>query len=157
MVIEEKAKQRSVILTSPTYSLGRDHKNAIVLNSSIVSRHHALLLRIPEPESLSYHYRIVDGNIAGTPSTNGIYINGKKCVSRDLQMGDVISIGGQVKLSYLTCTLDPHELDGAAYEDLVDARGRLNASDTMGNRPIHPNADKPTWPVSPRMRPASTC
>lgn len=151
LLIEESNKQRSIILTAPTYSLGRDHRNAIVLNASIVSRQHALLLRVPEPGSLDYHYRIVDGNLAGTPSTNGIYVNGKKCVNRDLQMGDIVSIGGQVKISYLTCTLEPGDLKNYNYHDpsLIDTYGQISdPKDTLGNRPISVDSEKPTLPLT---------
>jgi pSer/pThr/pTyr-binding forkhead associated (FHA) protein len=78
-------------LESATCSIGRDEKNLIVLNSPKISRYHATLLRITTPGADSHQFRIIDGDLNGRRSRNGIEVNGNRCFSYDLQDGDVIS------------------------------------------------------------------
>jgi pSer/pThr/pTyr-binding forkhead associated (FHA) protein len=48
----------------------------------------------------SYYYRIVDGDIKGKPSANGLLINGRKLQAHDLQDEDEIVFGPQVRAIY---------------------------------------------------------
>lgn len=106
LIIEGEHDSRSVVLESATISLGRDPTNAIVLDSKAISRQHAILLRLPLPKGAGYRYRLLDGNSAGRVSTNGITINGKRCSSHDLEHGDQIIFGGQIKAHYQIVPLD---------------------------------------------------
>ncbi|MBF2006128.1 MAG: EAL domain-containing protein [Chlorogloeopsis fritschii C42_A2020_084] len=101
LVVQDLQGQRTIPLKEATYSLGRDSRNAIVLRSRLVSRQHAILLRVTLPETDQYAFRIVDGSFKGKQSTNGLFINGTKCFSHDLQHGDLIEFGNnQVKAQY---------------------------------------------------------
>jgi diguanylate cyclase (GGDEF)-like protein len=101
LVIEDQKARRIVALEQSTYSVGRESSNDIVIYDRIVSRHHATLLRIKKsPRHDSYFYRIIDGDLEGNKSTNGLIINGKHCESHNLKHGDVILLGNKAKLSY---------------------------------------------------------
>jgi len=99
LVIDDEQGRRAVALSAATYSIGRDPSNAIVIHSAAVSRQHALLLRLPHKDG-QYTYRLLDGNLEGKRSTNGISVNGRRCLSWDLKDGDQILLGDQVRLQY---------------------------------------------------------
>ncbi|MFT0789014.1 FHA domain-containing protein [Synechococcus sp. OH20] len=99
LVIDDEQGRRAVALSAATYSIGRDPGNAIVIHSTAVSRQHALLLRLPQKDG-QYTYRLLDGNIEGKRSTNGISVNGQQCLSWDLKDGDQIQLGDQVRMQY---------------------------------------------------------
>jgi pSer/pThr/pTyr-binding forkhead associated (FHA) protein len=105
LVITGVAGKQPVELDAAAYSIGRDQTNAIVLDFETVSRQHAILLRVPEPETNSYKYCLVDGNAAGKASTNGIYVNGERCSNHDLMNGDVITFGRKVQAFYLNVSM----------------------------------------------------
>ncbi|WP_299402273.1 FHA domain-containing protein [Acaryochloris sp. IP29b_bin.148] len=124
LMIEEQEGVRCILLEAPTYSLGRDKKNTIVLPASkSVSRFHAMLLRIPGATSSDYNYRIVDGDATGQLSTNGVVVNGKRNTSHTLTEGDTVMLG-DIKVSYRELTLPLSELDSARFDNL-DIRGTL--------------------------------
>ncbi|MBD2164098.1 EAL domain-containing protein [Calothrix membranacea FACHB-236] len=101
LVVKDLQGQRTIPLQDATYSLGRDSRNAIVLRSRSVSRQHAILLRVTIPETDQYGFRIIDGDFKGKKSTNGVFVNGTKCFSHNLQNGDVIAFGNnQVHAKY---------------------------------------------------------
>ncbi|MTJ51722.1 EAL domain-containing protein [Anabaena sp. UHCC 0253] len=93
LVVQDPQGQRTLPLLEATYSLGRDLRNAIVLHSRSVSRQHAILLRVTVPNTDQYSFRIIDGNFQGKRSTNGLFVNGNKCLSHNLQNGDVVAFG----------------------------------------------------------------
>ncbi|MFS8882049.1 FHA domain-containing protein [Synechococcus sp. R55.3] len=99
LVIDDEQGRRAVALSAATYSIGRDPSNAIVIHSAAVSRQHALLLRLPHKDG-QYTYRLLDGNIEGKRSTNGISVNGQRCLSWDLKDGDQILLGDRVRMQY---------------------------------------------------------
>ncbi len=100
-VIEDQKARRIVTLEEPTYSIGRESSNDIVIYDRVVSRYHATLIRIkPSPKNESYSYRILDGDLESKRSTNGLIINGQRIESHDLKHGDVIVFGSQSKASY---------------------------------------------------------
>ncbi len=93
LIVNDLKGQRTIPLKEATYSLGRDLRNAIVLRSRSVSRQHAILLRVTVPQTDQCCFRIIDGSFKGKRSTNGLFVNGTKCFSHDLQHGDVIEFG----------------------------------------------------------------
>lgn len=99
-VVQDPQGQRAIPLEGATYSIGRDPRNSIVLHSKLVSRQHAILLRVTAPESSNYIFRIVDGNLNGQRSKNGLFINGNKRQSHDLKHGDSIEFGPHVQAKY---------------------------------------------------------
>ena len=100
-VIEDQKARRIISLEEPTYSIGRESSNDIIIYDHVVSRHHATLIRIkPSPKIDSYSYRILDGDLEGNRSRNGLIINGQSTESHELKHGDVILFGSQSKASY---------------------------------------------------------
>jgi len=104
LVVQDPKGQRILTLLEATYSLGRDLRNAIVLHSRSVSRQHAILLRVTMPNSDKYGFRIIDGNFQGKRSTNGLFINGNKCLNHNLQNGDVINFDNYTQAKYYIIT-----------------------------------------------------
>ncbi|MEA5509244.1 EAL domain-containing protein [Crocosphaera sp. UHCC 0190] len=101
LVIEDQKARRIIALEEPTYTIGRESNNDIVIYERVVSRHHATLVRIkPTPRLDHYSYRILDGDLEGNRSTNGLLINGKINESHNLKHGDVVIFGPKAKASY---------------------------------------------------------
>jgi hypothetical protein len=143
LVIEHPDYEQAIHLEAVAYSVGRDKSNAIVLDVDTLSRQHAILLRVPDPKNQSYSYRLVDGNAAGKASTNGVYINGKRCATHALGDGDRITFGKKVQASYRRLRMQPQEfaqyLESIEYQSLkakhVDAKATLVMDDFTGGTP----------------------
>ncbi|NJK35949.1 MAG: FHA domain-containing protein [Oscillatoriales cyanobacterium SM2_2_1] len=91
---------RKIPLDGLKYTIGRDVDNNIQLYSRFVSRHHAILLRVPS-EHGQHSYRIIDGDLSGKPSVNGVVINHQtKVSSYDLKHGDAITLAPNVEMVY---------------------------------------------------------
>ncbi|MBE9240915.1 EAL domain-containing protein [Synechocystis salina] len=139
-VIEDQKARRIISLDEPTYSIGRESSNDIVIYDQVVSRHHATLIRIkPTPQNESYSYRILDGDLEGNRSTNGLIINGQDSESHDLQHGDVILFGSQSKASYyiVSTSLEIamfNPLEAMSFEDLSrQSLGEYTSKSTIIN------------------------
>lgn len=101
LVIEDQKARRIVALEEAAYSVGRESSNDIVIYEQVVSRRHATIVRVRlTPRLDSYSYRIIDGDLEGNRSTNGLIINGKLQESHNLKHGDVVVFGPQAKVSY---------------------------------------------------------
>ncbi|CAN1211934.1 Diguanylate cyclase/phosphodiesterase with PAS/PAC sensor(S) [Tumidithrix helvetica PCC 7403] len=100
LIIEDIQGVRKILLNSTTYSIGRNPSNGIVLYSNLVSRQHATLLRVPIPKKSLQLFRIIDGNLQGERSRNGILINGKRKLSHILAHGDEIVFSKDTKAVY---------------------------------------------------------
>ncbi|MGF1602247.1 MAG: EAL domain-containing protein [Thermosynechococcaceae cyanobacterium] len=100
LVIQDKGGERVVPLEASTYTIGRHPANSLVIKDKAISRHHALLLRIPDPQSGNFFFRIIDGNLQGQRSHNGLWINGQRYYSRDLKDQDVIAFSSKVHAVY---------------------------------------------------------
>jgi diguanylate cyclase (GGDEF)-like protein/PAS domain S-box-containing protein len=98
--IQDKQVRKILLLESSSYSIGRHAANSIVLSASEVSRHHASLIRILNPETKKYYFRIIDGDLNGKPSLNGFLINNCRCRTHDLTNGDIISFGDESIIAY---------------------------------------------------------
>ena len=99
LIIEDDKGRKEFPLEEAVYSIGRDPKSDIRLFSQFVSRRHATLVRRHHEDGSPY-YRIVDGNLKGKPSANGLLINGRKVPSHDLKNEDEIVFGPQVSAKY---------------------------------------------------------
>lgn len=116
LIIEDSKGQEEYTLDSPVYSIGRDPKCDIQLSSYFVSRHHATLVRFADDEG-NFCYRILDGNLKGKQSANGLLINGRKLQAHNLQNRDKIIFGPQVQAIYYLLerehitTVPPDEFD----------------------------------------------
>ena len=102
LLITDARGSRKLALDGLKYTIGRDVNNNIQLYSRFVSRQHAVLLRVPG-EGGRYLYRIIDGDLTGKPSVNGIITNHhmKVTSSYNLRNGDVITLAPNVELTYL--------------------------------------------------------
>jgi signal transduction histidine kinase/pSer/pThr/pTyr-binding forkhead associated (FHA) protein len=100
LLVDDLEGRRTILLDAATYSIGRDRTNSIVLHSKMVSRQHAILLRMTSPDSSNHLFRLVDGDLQGKRSTNGLLVNGRRLFSHDLKHGDNIIFGGDVKAKY---------------------------------------------------------
>jgi tetratricopeptide (TPR) repeat protein len=99
LILEDDSGRREILLDGDRYQLGRDPKSEICLRSKFVSRQHAVLIRLNHPNG-QFTYQIVDGDLDGKPSTNGLLINGQKRSAMDLQAEDVIVFGPKVRAIY---------------------------------------------------------
>ena len=100
LIIEDPSFKKTVVLEEATYSLGRHSSNDIIITAQKVSRHHATLLRRTDVKTNQYSYWILDGDLQGNRSRNGIYINGKKCLVYELKHGDTIKFSEDIQARY---------------------------------------------------------
>lgn len=100
LIIEEPSFSKTVVLEDATYSLGRHSTNDIIIAVQKVSRHHATLLRRTDVKSNKYSYWILDGDLQGNRSRNGIYVNGRKCLVHELKHGDIIKFSQDIQARY---------------------------------------------------------
>lgn len=98
--VEDRDGSRQYTLEAAKYFIGRDIANDICLNSQFASRYHALLLRVPTDVDGTYSYRILDGDLEGKPSTNGLSVNGQKIRTHHLKPGDTITFAPDAKATY---------------------------------------------------------
>lgn len=101
IAIEDNQGKRTISLEANIYSIGRSATNSIVLHSHLVSRQHAVLVRVTKHPHL---FRLIDGNLQGVRSTNGLKINGKHHFERELSHEDEIVFADDVKAWYYTTT-----------------------------------------------------
>ena len=99
LVIQDGDRRFSVILEAPMYTIGRDVLCSIRLQSSYVSRCHATFWHQQDDQGEIY-YQIVDGDGADRPSRNGLIVNSVRVQSHRLKLGDQISLGPDVHLTY---------------------------------------------------------
>ncbi|MEM8502763.1 MAG: FHA domain-containing protein [Cyanobacteria bacterium P01_D01_bin.1] len=104
LIVEDSQGRREISLDSSVYSIGRDPKCDIRLASQFVSRHHATIVQLPKDDKTLY--RIVDGNLKGKPSANGMLINGRKVQSHDLRNEDEIVFGPQARAIFYQLARD---------------------------------------------------
>ena len=104
LVIEDPSFVREIQLDAATYSIGRHSSNDLVLSCQKTSRNHATLLRKTDVKTNQCSYWILDGDLQGNRSRNGIYINGKKGLVHELHSGDVIHFSGDALIKYKTST-----------------------------------------------------
>jgi diguanylate cyclase (GGDEF)-like protein len=115
LTVEDPKGFRNFLLQNMTYSLGRSLDNLIVLRSNLVSRQHATILAVNIPNKNSCLFRIIDGTLEGTRSTNGILINGKKRFSHILSHGDEILFSKDTKAVYqIISSLSPRSKNMAS-------------------------------------------
>ncbi len=101
LVIEAPEFRHRVSLDPANYSIGRNPANSIVIPSRLVSRHHATLLCKTSTGDHNFSFLIIDGNSQGTRSSNGLFVNGIRCSSKEIKHGDVIHFGSGAKAQYL--------------------------------------------------------
>jgi len=100
LVLKDRKGRRIVTLEKNVYTLGRASKNGIVIYDRQVSRYHATLVRKQDMRTKKYSFWLIDGDLKGKRSTNGLLINSKQCLSRKLKIGDVITLGDATTIKY---------------------------------------------------------
>ncbi len=100
LVLEDSNSRRTISLEESKYSLGRHSSNSIVIHSRQVSRKHATLIKKLNRKTNQESFWILDGDLEGKKSQNGIFINGEKCSVHELKDGDLINFGCEVNASY---------------------------------------------------------
>ncbi|MGK7940910.1 MAG: EAL domain-containing protein [Crocosphaera sp.] len=100
LVIEDNNSSRTISLDKSKYSLGRHSSNSIVIHSRQVSRQHATLVKKFNRQTNCHSFWIIDGDLDGNKSQNGVFINGEKCLVHELKDGDLINFGCEVNASY---------------------------------------------------------
>ena len=125
IIIKDREGRRAIPLEMASYSIGRSDSNSIVLYSPCISRQHATILRIPNPDNELTRFRIIDGSLNGTKSTNGLYINDNKSFSHDLQHRDVIQFGDEVTIQYYVLS-NLSDADFKKFCQVDDLAGILN-------------------------------
>ncbi|BFM41341.1 EAL domain-containing protein [Synechocystis sp. LKSZ1] len=131
LVLEDSAFRRTIVLDGPQYSLGRHSNSDIQMFSRQASRHHATLLRKFNSKLNADVFWIIDGDLDGNKSQNGVFVNGEKCLVRELKDGDLINFGCDVNASY-------HNSSGDRPASLKDLE-RDNSRRTNGTEGGTPN------------------
>lgn len=129
LIIEDNKGKTEFVLSEPVYRIGRDPDSDIRLVSQFVSKQHATLVQRSNFDGSS-DYRIIDGNLNGEASTNGIRVNGVKYKGRDLQHEDEIVFGPCVRAIYLVLE---REAFPTAPPDLLDNTVRISIDSMESN------------------------
>jgi diguanylate cyclase (GGDEF)-like protein/PAS domain S-box-containing protein len=144
LVVEDPKGKRIIKLDKNIYSLGRAAKNTIVIHSPIVSRYHATLLRIPNPEEENYLFQIIDGDLQGNRSANGLLINGKRCLSKTLHHNDMITFGSKAQAKYIVGDYDSAEKEtlnnGEADKIIGSSADSIDPFQTLVAEDLHSEA-----------------
>ncbi len=137
LVIEDQAHRRTIILDDPNYTLGRHSSNSIPMYSRQASRHHATLVRKFNNKTNQYSYLILDGDLEGNKSQNGIFINGQKCLVHELCDGDLINFGCDVNASYHHLTRPDNNLMNGSLNFVDDPNNEhKKLYSTQGNNQV---------------------
>ncbi|WP_052055207.1 EAL domain-containing protein [Myxosarcina sp. GI1] len=100
LVIEDSTERRTIELTLPNYSIGRHSSNDIIFSCLKMSRHHATLLRRTDLKNNQYSYWLLDGDLQGNKSRNGVLVNDKKSLIHELKDGDMIRFSADAAARY---------------------------------------------------------
>ncbi len=161
LVVEDDQGSRPIALDAVTLSLGRDLSNSIVLHGTSISRQHAMILRVPNPQG-GYLYQLMDGNSEGKASSNGTFLNGQRCrKALALKDGDVLTFGANSGVKACYYLRPPHDQELGQYIQSVKHRSvkaaisdpkatilqRLDG-DNLTEPPSFKSEIKPDWPPS---------
>ncbi len=113
--VEDSLGGRTYCLNAVTLSIGRDPSNAIMTSDPLVSRNHAMLIRMPS-QSSRYSYELVDGDLNGRLSKNGVLVNHTAYKRKILSTGDHIQLGS-THMSYIIASMTSEE-----YSQYFDAQ-----------------------------------
>ncbi len=108
LVISSPSFRRMIDLYDSYYSIGRHPNNTIVIPEQGLSRRHATLIKKQIHDG--YAYYIIDGDLEGHRSKNGIFINGEKRLEHELKHGDIIAFTSEIKASYQVIVVSNNKL-----------------------------------------------
>ncbi|MDJ0843508.1 EAL domain-containing protein [Crocosphaera sp.] len=151
IVIEDEKYRQTISLEEETYSIGRHTKNSIVIHSQQASRRHGTLMKRKNRHNNTYSYWIIDGDLDGNKSRNGIYVNGEKCLIKELKNGDLINFGCEVNATYYAS----HEWSNTVidigknkHQELSDNFTEVNSQCTLSQP--HMNFEPESQPLNPK-------
>jgi hypothetical protein len=102
--LSDGTTEQIFVLTKDLYLIGRDVSCDMRLHSGFVSRCHAHL-RFRLHDDGHTGYEIIDGDLHGRPSKNGLILDGSTSVKRhNLRHGDIITFAPEAHLLYLSPT-----------------------------------------------------
>ncbi|MGK7917898.1 MAG: FHA domain-containing protein [Prochloraceae cyanobacterium] len=120
LIIESQKYRKIITLEENSYSLGRAPENSIIIQEDLnVSRYHASLLKKKDSKNNQDYYWIIDGDLKGTASTNGLSINGQFCSKHKLKHRDKINFGERTQARY-------YILDSSSVEKIFQIEKKLN-------------------------------
>ena len=90
LLIEDKSDNRVVYLQDKLYQIGRCQDAQIIIKDHSVSRHHATIIKEYNQEENLFFYKIIDGELLGKKSKNGLTVNNRNYHSKYLEHGDLI-------------------------------------------------------------------
>ncbi len=95
LTIEYDDFKNTIILNNKVYSIGRHSSNSIIIRHPNISRYHCSILPVKykDPDRQEVFW-IIDGDLKGNRSSNGLFVNGQKCLSYELKPGDMVCLGG---------------------------------------------------------------
>ncbi|MGK7958893.1 MAG: EAL domain-containing protein [Crocosphaera sp.] len=131
LVLEDNNSRRTISLEESKYSLGRHSSNSIVIHSKQVSRKHATLIRKFNRQTNQDSFWILDGDLEGKRSQNGIFVNGEKCTIHELKDGDLINFGCEINASY-------HDVSPATISESFIDKSDAKSSDKSSKNKINP-------------------
>ncbi len=103
LIIEASISRRALVLSNTVFSIGRHPQNSLVINSKMISRHHATIAWLKYTDQSGkddYCYWLIDGKGKRQRSRNGVKVNGEQKSLHRLQSGDVINLGNETKITY---------------------------------------------------------
>jgi diguanylate cyclase (GGDEF)-like protein len=127
LVLEDSSCRRTIVLEDSQYSLGRHSGCSIQIASAQASRHHATLVRKFNNKFNREIYLIIDGDLDGNKSQNGIFVNGSKCLVHELKDGDLINFGCQINASYHCINYGQSQSQPAGFFSTADSFTTSNA------------------------------
>ncbi len=87
--LDDSPGQLAINLNKNVYVIGRHSSCAIKLSGDNISRHHGTLIK--KKSALGeYFYLLIDGNLDGKKSQNGIFVNGQQISNHRLENNDEI-------------------------------------------------------------------
>jgi pSer/pThr/pTyr-binding forkhead associated (FHA) protein len=145
LIIESPQYKGAVSLKSSPFSVGRNTSNSLVLYSKDISRYHATLLWLKSSDCNTYSFWVIDGNLEGQRSRNGIFVNGKRCLFHQLKQGDTITFGSTVKAWYhilatTTATSEAETPSEPPVEEQIKRNKRERDSITLVETPLEEDA-----------------
>lgn len=131
LIIDSPSFKRVIHLRNSYYSIGRHPSNSIVIPSPQISRHHATLIKkINTNLEISFH--IIDGDLEGNRSRNGIWVNGESYLEYELKHGDLIGFSTEIKGYYQAASL---ETNVDELESLTPAPLKIPLPDSISYTP----------------------
>ena len=100
IVIKDRKGERIISLDAEIYTIGRSSISNIIIYDRDVSRCHATLVKQNSLKEAKTFFWLIDGNLNRNRSTNGLFVNKKLTLSRQLQIGDLISLGKKSTIKY---------------------------------------------------------